>query len=46
MHRTPDNGIVFGPYGGIGYVERHKPIRPAGRFSLWCFVRRCLSLMA
>lgn len=22
MYRVPENGIVIGPYGGIGYFER------------------------
>ena len=45
MHRLPDNGIVFGPYGGIGYFERHVPTRPAGRVSLWrSLMRRLVSI--
>jgi hypothetical protein len=46
MHRLPDNGIVFGPYGGIGYVERHAPNRPAGRLCLWRLFRRLAMLLA
>ena len=22
MHRLPDNGIIYVPYGGIGFVQR------------------------
>jgi hypothetical protein len=46
MHRSTDLGLVYGPYGGIGYVERHAPSFPAGKFSLWRLVRRLLTLMA
>ncbi len=45
--RTNDLGFVCPPVGGgIGYVERHAPSFPAGKFSLWRFVRRLLTLMA
>lgn len=44
MHRSTDSGLVYGPYGAVGYVERHTPNRPAGRFSLWRLVRRLLTL--
>ena len=45
MHRLPDNGIVFGPYGGIGYFERHAPTRSAERFSLWRSLMRRIEAM-
>jgi hypothetical protein len=45
MHRSTDSGLVYGPYGGIGYVERHAPSFPAGKFSLCRLVRRLLTLM-
>jgi hypothetical protein len=46
MHRLPDNGIIYVPYGGIGYVERISPNRRARRFSLRRFVRRLAMLLA
>jgi hypothetical protein len=46
MFKTPDNGIVFGPYGGVGFYERHTPTRPAGRVSMWRLVRKLLSMLA
>jgi len=46
MHRSTELGLVYGPYGGIGYVERHKPNRPAGRLCLWRLFRRLLTLRA
>ena len=46
MHRSTDSGLVYGPYGGIGYVERISPNRRARRFSLRRFVRRLLTLVA
>jgi hypothetical protein len=46
MHRSTDSGLVYGPYGGVGYVERISPNRRARRFSLWRLFRRLLTLMA
>ena len=46
MFKIPDNGIVYSPYGGIGFYERHAPTRPAGRVSLWRLVRKLLSIFA
>jgi hypothetical protein len=46
MHRSTDSGLVYGPYGGIGYVERISPNRRARRFSLRRFVRRLAMLLA
>jgi hypothetical protein len=34
MHRLPDNGIIYVPYGGIGFVQRITPKRTAVRFSV------------
>jgi hypothetical protein len=34
MHRIPENGIVIGPYGGIGFIPRITPRRTAVRFSV------------
>lgn len=34
MHRIPENGIVIGPYGGIGFIPRTTPRRTAVRFSV------------
>jgi hypothetical protein len=46
MHRSTDSGLVYGPYGGVGYVERISPNRRARRFSLRRFVRRLAMLLA
>jgi hypothetical protein len=46
MHRSTDSSLVYGPYGGIGYVERISPNRRARRFSLRRFVRRLAMLLA
>jgi hypothetical protein len=46
MHRSTEFGLVYGPYGGIGYVERISPNRRARRFSLRRFVRRLAMLLA
>lgn len=43
MHRLPENGIVIGPYGGIGFVQRITPRRTAVRFSV---VRWLMKLFA
>lgn len=34
MHRLPDNGIIYVPYGGVGFVQRITPRRTAVRFSV------------
>ena len=34
MHRLPDNGIIYVPYGGVGFVPRITPRRTAVRFSV------------
>jgi hypothetical protein len=34
MHLIPENGIVIGPYGGIGFIPRNTPRRTAVRFSV------------
>lgn len=46
MHRTTELGLVYGPYGGIGLVERHAPTCSAERVSLWRLFRRWLTLFA
>jgi hypothetical protein len=46
MHRATDSGLVYGPYGAVGYVERISPNRRARRFSLRRFVRRLAMLLA
>ena len=33
MHRSTDLGLIYGPYGGIGFVQRITPRRTAVRFS-------------
>jgi len=34
MHRSTEFGLVYGPYGGIGFVQRITPRRTAVRFSV------------
>jgi hypothetical protein len=34
MHRSTDSGLVYGPYGGIGFIPRITPRRTAVRFSV------------
>jgi hypothetical protein len=46
MHRSNELGLFYGPYGGVGYVERISPNRRARRFSLRRLFRRLLTLMA
>jgi hypothetical protein len=46
MHRSTELGLVYGPYGGIGYVERISPNRRARRFSLRRLFRRLAMLIA
>jgi len=46
MHRLPDNGIVFGPYGGIGYYERGGARQSADWFTRFrSFVRRVAAMI-
>jgi hypothetical protein len=47
MNRLPDNGIVIGPYGSIGYFERRNP-RAAmpSPFRLRRFLKFLASLVA
>lgn len=46
MHRTPDNGIVIGPYGGIGYYERGSARQSADWFTRFrSFVRRVAAMI-
>jgi hypothetical protein len=33
MHRLPDNGIVYGPYGAIGFVQRIEARKSADFFA-------------
>jgi hypothetical protein len=33
MHRIPENGIVIGPYGGIGFIPRIEARKSAGFFA-------------
>ena len=45
MHRLPDNGIVIGPYGGIGYFERDTASESADLFTaLRSLMRRLVSI--
>jgi hypothetical protein len=45
--RTNDLGFVCPPVGGgIGYVERHAPSFPAGKFSLRRLLRKLMALLA
>jgi hypothetical protein len=34
MHRSTDSGLVYGPYGGVGFISRITPRRTAVRFSV------------
>ena len=34
MHRSTEMGLVYGPYGAIGFVQRITPRRTAVRFSV------------
>lgn len=45
MHRLPDNGIVVGMYGGIGYYERDGA-RKSADFFAWArsLTRRVMSI--
>jgi hypothetical protein len=45
MHRLPDNGIVIGIYGGIGYYERGGARQSADCFA-WArsLMRRLVSI--
>ena len=45
MHRLPENGIVIGPYGGIGYYERGGARQSADCFA-WArlLMRRVMSI--
>jgi hypothetical protein len=45
MHRLPDNGIVVGMYGGIGYYERDGARQSADCFA-WArsLARRVMSI--
>lgn len=45
MHRLPDNGIVIGVYGGIGYFERGGARQSADCFA-WArsLMRRVMSI--
>lgn len=46
MHRLPDNGIVIGPYGGIGYFERDGARQSADWFTRFrSFVRRIAAMI-
>ena len=33
MHRIPENGIVIGPYGGIGFIPRNEARKSADFFA-------------
>ena len=47
MNRLPENGLVFGPYGGLGYFERRNPRAvPKTPFRLRRFLRFLASLVA
>lgn len=46
MHRLPDNGIVIGVYGGIGYYERSGARQSADWFTRFrSFVRRVAAMI-
>jgi hypothetical protein len=33
MHRLPDNGIIYVPYGGVGFVQRIEARKSADFFA-------------
>lgn len=41
MEKTAENGIVYGPYGFVGYWQRTRPECTAVRFG---WVRWCIRL--
>jgi hypothetical protein len=47
MQRLPENGLAYGPYGGLGYFERRNPraVSPTP-FRLRRFLRFLASLVA
>jgi hypothetical protein len=45
MHRSSDSGLVYGPYGAVGYVERGGARQSADYFTRFrSFVRRVMSI--
>lgn len=45
MHRSSDSGLVYGPYGAVGYVERNGARQSADYFTRFrSFVRRVMSI--
>jgi hypothetical protein len=46
MYRIPENGIVIGPYGGVGYFERRNPRAAKAPFRFRRLLRYLASLMA
>ena len=45
MHRLPDNGIVIGVYGGIGFYERGGARQSVDCFAWARSLMRCLAAM-
>ena len=46
MYRLPENGIVIGHYGGIGYFERRNPRAAKAPFRFRRLLKYLASLLA
>jgi hypothetical protein len=46
MHRSTELGLVYGPYGGVGYFERRNPRAAKAPFRFRRLLRYLASLMA
>ena len=46
MHRSTELGLVYGPYGGVGYFERRDPRAVKAPFRFRRLLRYLASLLA
>lgn len=46
MHRSTELGLIYGPYGGVGYFERRNPRAAKAPFRFRRLLRYLASLMA
>lgn len=46
MHRSTELGLVYGPYGGVGYFERRNPRAAKAPFRFRRLLRYLASLVA
>lgn len=46
MHRSTELGLVYGPYGGVGYFERRNPRAAKAPFRFRRLLRYLASLLA